>query len=103
MRPRKRDLLSGAAVDLLAPDAAVGTQDGPAMPIPASTTQPQWPGTDPSRVCGASAFAAARGLNVPVIASSGEIVRAREIREQLKKRYLDRPDELCAPWSVGID
>jgi len=73
------------------------------MPSPASAAQPQWPGTDPNRPSRAGAFASARGLKVPVIASPGEILRAREIREQLRKIYLDRPVRTLAPWCVGID
>src|SRR5271166_4808432 len=84
-----------------APAAAVETEDGLAIPAPASAAQPQWPGTDPHRPSGAAAFAAARGVKVPVIASPGEIVLAREIREQLRKRYLERPVETRAPRCVA--
>src|SRR5271165_6566985 len=100
MRPRKRELLvsSRAAADSPAPDAAADTKDGSATPTSASAVRSQWPGTDPNRPSRASAFAGARGIEVPVIASPGEILHAREIREQLRKRYLDHPGKPHAPW-----
>src|SRR5271169_5204151 len=107
MHPRStRDLLASseaAAADLPTRDAAVDTKGGSAMPAPVRGVQRQWPGTDPNQLPGAKAFASDPGLGVPVIASPEEILRAREIREQLKKRYLDRPNQPCPPWSVGVD
>ncbi len=67
------------------------------MPTGARGAQRQGPETDPNQPPGAVAFAAARGMDLPVIASPEDIVRAREIREQLKKKYLDRSSETSAP------
>lgn len=58
---------------------------------------------DPNQPSGAKAFVSAPALVVPVIASPEEVSRARELREELKKKYLNRPSQPCSPWSVGID
>ena len=41
------------------------------------------------------------GLVAPVIASPEEISHARELREQIRKKYLNRPDQPCSVWWVG--
>lgn len=42
-------------------------------------------------------------LVVPVIASPEDVLRARALRQQLRKQYLDRPGRPCLPWCVGAD
>lgn len=77
--------------------------NGSAMPASASVAQRQWPGTDPNQPSGSKALGSDASLVVPVIASAEEVLRARELREQLKKKYLDRPSQPCSVWWVGID
>src|SRR5271169_5223361 len=107
MHPRSTlDLLApsdAATADLPTRDTVVDTKGGSAMPAPVRGVQRQSPGTDPNQRPEAKAFASDSGLGVPVIASPEEILRAREIREQLKKTHLDRPNQPCSPWSVGVD
>lgn len=74
-----------------------------ANPTPAGAAEPQWPDTDPSAPSRASAFASARGIQEPVVASPEEMRRAREIWEQLRKRYLDRDAESGAAECVDTD
>ena len=73
--------------------------------IAASTrgVQGQWPGADPEQPSGTKAFVNAPALVVPVIASPEEVSHARELREQLKKKYLNRPSQPYSLWSVGVD
>jgi hypothetical protein len=101
--PRTRDVLasSEAAADPPTQDEAVDTEGGSEMS--AHSVQWQWPGTDPNQFPGTKALASDPSLVAPVIASPEEILRAREIREQLKKAYLDRPSQPCSLWWVGID
>jgi hypothetical protein len=96
MRPRSAPelVLDVAAADP-PPDAAC--KGATATPAGARGAQRQGPETLPSQPSGAAAFAAARGMDLPVIASPEDILRAREIREQLKKKYLDRSSETCVP------
>ena len=42
-------------------------------------------------------------LVAPVIASPEEVFRARELREQIKKEYLNRPSQPRSLWCLGID
>ena len=58
---------------------------------------------DPTQLSRFKASASDTSLVVPVIASPAEILRARELRQQLMKRYLNRPSEPCCPWCVGVD
>ena len=60
-------------------------------------------GTDPLRPTGAKTFVSDPAFVVPVIASSQEIRYAQELREQLKRKYLDQPSLLCSPWCVDVD
>ena len=84
-------------------DAALDTNDGSAMSASARGVQPRLPETDPTQPTRAKTFASDLSLVVPVITSPAEILRARELREQLRKRYLDRPSEPCCLWCVGVD
>jgi hypothetical protein len=52
---------------------------------------------------GASRFVSDPAFVVPVIASPQEIRHARELREQLKKKYLNLPNQPCSPWCTGVD
>lgn len=101
--PRTRDVLASSETAAVSPtrDESVDTEGGSEMP--AHSVQRQWPGTDPNQFPGTRAFASDPSLVAPVIASPEEILRAREIREQLKKTYLDRPNQPCSLWWVGID
>ena len=73
------------------------------MPASAGVLQRQWTGTDPNQPCKLQASASDPGLVVPFIASPAEVSRARELREQIKKRYSNRPSQPCSLWCVGID
>jgi len=74
-----------------------------AMPASARGVHRRPPEADPNQPFSAEAFASAPSLVVPVIASLEEVLLARELRQQIKKRYLDRPSQTCSLWSVGID
>jgi len=65
--------------------------------------QTQLPETDPAQRSRAKASASDPSLVGPVITSPADILRARELREQLKKKYLNRPSEPCCLWCVGAD
>jgi hypothetical protein len=39
----------------------------------------------------------------PVIASPQQIEQARELRERIRNKYLNREGQHCALWCVGID
>jgi hypothetical protein len=71
----------------------------------ASTCAEQGPlhGIDALQPTGAKTFAGDPAFVVPVIASPQEIRYAHELREQLKKKYLDQPSRPCSPWCVGVD
>ena len=84
-------------------DAAVHTKGGSPIPALADIVQRRLPETYPNQTSRASAFASDPSLVVPVIASLEEILLARELRQQLKERYLDRPTQPCSLWCVGID
>ena len=84
-------------------DAAVDALGGSTMPASASGIQPRLPEANPNQPSIAKAFASDPSLVVPVIASLEEVLLARELRQQLKKRYLDRPTLPCSLWCVGID
>jgi len=69
----------------------------------ARSTQTPWPEAQPGRPARANTFASDRSLVIPVIASLGEIRRARELRQQIEKRYLNRPNQPYCLWCVGAD
>ena len=92
-----------ASADELMRDAAVDALGGSTMPPSALGVQRRLPAADPNQPFSAEAFASDPSLVVPVIASLEEILLARELRQQIKKRYLDRPNQTCSLWSVGID
>ena len=84
-------------------DAAVDTEGVSGVPASARAVQRRWPGTDPNQPSGTKALASDPALVVPVIASPAEVFRARELREQLRKRYANHPGQPCSLWCVGID
>ena len=92
-----------ASADELMRDAAVDALGGTPMPASARGVQRRLPAADPNQPLSAEAFASDPTLVVPVIASLEEVLLARELRQQIKKRYLDRPSQTCSLWSVGID
>ena len=81
-------------------DAMVETKGLAGMP---GTIQLRLPKTDPNHPSGPKVSASDPALVVPVIASPAEVFRARELREQLRQRYSDRPGQPCSLWCVGID
>ena len=91
------------AIDQLARDAAIDARGGSAMPASARGVQRRLPEVNPNLSPRAEAFAGDPSLVVPVIASLEEVVLARELRQQLRRRYLDRPSQPCSLWCVGID
>jgi hypothetical protein len=96
------DLAVLATPDQLTRDAAVDARGG-STPASALGVQRRLPEADPDQPSIAKAFASDPSLVVTVIASLEEVLLARELRQQLKKRYLDRPSQPCSLWSVGID
>jgi hypothetical protein len=92
-----------ASADELMRDAAVDALGGSTMPASARGVQRRLPAADPNQPFSAEAFASVPSLVVAVIASLEEVLLARELRQQIKKRYLDRPSQTCSLWSVGID
>jgi hypothetical protein len=91
-----------ASADELMRHAAVDALGGSTMPASARGVQRRLPAA-PNQPFIAEAFASDPSLVVPVIASLEEVLLARELRQQIKKRYLDRPSQTCSLWSVGID
>jgi len=85
------------------PPTGAATIDGSAIAASTRGVQAQWPGADPEQPSGTKAFVNAPALVVPVIASPEEVSHARELREQLKKKYLNRPSQPYSLWSVGVD
>jgi len=82
------------------------TRDGVFGPTGGSATSARstpWPEAQPGRPARANTFASDRSLVIPVIASLGEIRRARELRQQIEKRYLNRPNQPYCLWCVGAD
>ena len=82
-------------------DSAVDAKSGPAMLALARDVQ--WPGGDSDQRSGSKALASDPSLVIPVIASPEEVFRARELREQLRKQYLNRPSQPRSHWCVGVD
>jgi hypothetical protein len=97
------DMTVLATPDQLTRDATVDALGGSTMPASARSVQRRLPAADPNQPFSAEAFASDAALVVPVIASLEEVLLARELRQQIKKRYLDRPSQTCSLWSVGID
>jgi hypothetical protein len=81
-------------------DAVVETKGSAEIPGAMPLRPPKTHRNQPS---GLKVSASDPALVVPVIASPAEVVRARELREQLKQQYSDRPSQPCLPWCVGID
>src|SRR5438093_8179121 len=77
-----------ATADRPTGDAAVDTKAGSAMSASPRGVQPRLAETDATQPSKAKSFAGDPSLVVPVIASPAEILRARELRQQLKKKYL---------------
>ena len=91
------------ATDQLTRAAAVDARGGSATSASARGAQRGLPEADPNVPSRAEAFASDPSLVVPVIASLEEILLARELRQQLRRRYLDRGSQPCSLWCVGID
>jgi len=91
------------ATDQLTRAAAVDARGGSAMPASARGAQWRLPEADPNLPSRAEASASDPSLVVPVIASLEEVLLARELRQQLRRRYLDRGSQPCSLWCVGID
>ena len=98
-----RSPIALATPDQLTRDAAVDALGGLTMPASPSGVQLRLPEANPNQPPIAKAFASDPSLVVPVIASPEEVLLARELRQQLKKRYLDHPTQPCSLWCVGID
>ena len=84
-------------------DSAGEMKSGSAMPASARGAQQRWPGANADQRCGSKSLADDPGLVVPVIASPEEVFRARELREQIKREYLNRPSQHDSLWCVGVD
>jgi len=105
------DLRPGLAMEATLPPVADATTEDSAVdatrdpaPLPSARgVQQRWAGTDPNQLFGSKTLAGDPSLVVPVIASPEDVFRARELREQLKKKYLNRPSQPCSRWCVGID
>ena len=63
----------------------------------------QPPEADSNQRFGANTFGRDPSLVVPAVASPEEIVHAGELRQELKKKYLDRLRKSCSLWWVGVD
>ena len=91
----------------LAPIVAPPTRDAvlevKRLAVTPGSMQLRQPKTDPNQLSRHKASASDPALVVPVIASPAEVFRARELREQIKKRYSDRPSQPCSLWCVGVD
>ena len=102
--PRHRsavDVKLSATADAGAPDAVVEAK----IKSLASARAAQGPShrIDTVEPIGTRRFVSDSTFIVPVIASPQEIHHARELREQLKKKYLNRPSQPCSPWCVSVD
>lgn len=98
-----RDSPEGARPTAL---VAVNGQAKESVLPPPTDTPTRSPCKSPERSPGKSPderFETDPSLVAPVIASPEEVLRARALREQLKKQYLDRPDGACSMWCVGAD
>jgi hypothetical protein len=66
--------------------------------------EPQrWPGTNREQGSASHAAGTDPSLVVPVIASQEDVLRARQLRDQIRKEYLNRPGQPCSLWCVGAD
>jgi len=90
-----------ATTDSGAPDAAVNAM----VKSLASAHAAQGPShhIDTVQPARAKSLVSDPAFVVPVIASPQEICHARELREQLKKKYLNQTSQPCSPWCVGVD
>jgi hypothetical protein len=77
---------------------AVNGQAKESLPPPPTDTPTRSPEKSPDE-----RFESDPSLVAPVIASPEEVLRARALREQLKKEYFGRPERPCLPWCVGAD
>ena len=104
LRPRVAlDSTALTAADQSARGAAIETKGASTTPVSARGVQEGLPETDPNQPSRDKCCISDPSLVVPVIASAEEICRARELRQQLRNRYLNRPSQPCALWCVGID
>jgi len=98
-------LISSAEVtaDPLPPDGSIDAKDASATPVSAPSLKHERPTADPKQVSRSRVPGGDPRLVAAVIASPEDILRAREIREQLKKEYSDRPNQPSSLWWVGVD
>jgi hypothetical protein len=83
--------------------SAVEMKRGSAMPASARDAQWQRLGTKADQRSGSKTSTNDPSLVAAVIASPEEVLRARELREQIRQEYLSRPSEPRSLWCVGID
>ena len=92
-----------ATVEQTTRDRAIDADDGLAVPASPRSVQPPLSEKNPNQTFSAKPFVNDSSLVVPVIASPDEILRARELRQQLKKKYLNQPSEPSSLWCIGVD
>ena len=95
--------VSGVHHRSLVVNSTVDARGESAMPAPARGMHRRLPEADPNQPSVADRFASDPFLVAPVIASLEEVLLARELRQQIRGRYLDRPSQPCSLWCVGID
>jgi len=95
--------VSGLHHRSLVVNSTVDSRGESAMPASARGVHRRLPEADPNRPPIADPFASDPFLVAPVIASLEEVLLARELRQQIRGRYLDRPSQPCSLWCVGID
>jgi hypothetical protein len=91
------------AADRPTREAPVDTADGLTTPASGRGIQTPLPETDPQQPSRPNVFARDPSLSVPVIATAEDIVRARELRQQLRKKYPNRLSQPCSLWCVGVE
>jgi hypothetical protein len=84
-------------------NVGVDAKGGSGISASERAVQPRWPEPEPDQLPAVKAFLSDPSLAAPVVASPAEVIRARELREQLKKKYSNRPSQPCSLWCVGID
>ena len=89
--------------DLPRGEPVVHTQGTSVLPVSANGEPQRSPGTNQEQCSASDAAGSDPSLVVPVIASQEDVLRARQLRDQIRKEYLDRPGRACSPWCVGAD
>ena len=86
-----------------APDPTIEPKGQSTTSASARDVQPPLLGADPLQASEAKTFASDPAFIAPVIASPQEILYAQELRERLKKRYLNQRSQPLSLWCVGVD